>query len=90
MTTRDGVTYRMRENVRYVVEQTHIFILNEHTRHILHYPEAAVWDFLQRDYSYEKATRLLCKIAVVTPTHAELIIRDCLCNLLEKDFLVER
>lgn len=85
----EGIIYQIQKNTQYVVEQTHILLLNEKKQYILAYPEAAIWDFLIKQYPLKKMTKLLSSIAFITESHAEHLIKVCLKKLCQEGFIIK-
>lgn len=74
-----------------MIERTSIRLIDTQRGHtlIIKYPDAAIWDFLCRCYSWQRIARLLTSICHLTKEHAESMIDDFLAMLLNEGFLKE-
>jgi hypothetical protein len=72
-------TYRRPPGVTWVVDRGSLVVSDgQGGVHRVTYPEAAVWDFLSRGYSFGKIVLLTGHVAATDHAGAERIVRDAL------------
>jgi hypothetical protein len=84
-------TYISHDSVRFVVSQSSIVLFDTHGYRIrtIEYPQAAVWDFICRNYGYDRMVQLLMIINRCSEENARSIIDDFIEELLLAKILVE-
>jgi hypothetical protein len=55
----------------------------------LGYPQAAVWDLINRGYSYDQTIHMLCSIASMKPEETEQLLLESLDEWAESGFLIK-
>ena len=82
--------YHLNDDFSYCVNIQDIQFINhnEHLYFTLHYPEAAIFDLIFKGYGKKSMVRMMTKIALVSETHAEDLIRDTI-NILIENKVIE-
>jgi hypothetical protein len=72
--------YKLNPDFSYYIDLYDIIIINKKTQTqlVIKYPDAAVLALMLKNYPYPKIIRMISKIALVTPKHAEGLTKDSL------------
>jgi hypothetical protein len=75
-------------DVRWVVEVHGIMLFKSNDEpNFLSYPEASIWDFINRGYAPTKIVELLCAIGQIEKQAAEGFYSECVNGLVESGYL---
>jgi hypothetical protein len=82
--------YQCPPHVVWAVERKGIFLLDKQSGSFLHldYPQAAVWDLINRSYSFHQTIRMLCAIACMHTAQARQLMMECLDAWTQAGFLI--
>ena len=84
------VAYLCAPHVMWAVETRGVILVDQNTEsaQTLSYPQAAVWDLINRGYSFDQTVRMLCAIAATEAKEAERFLLESLDEWAEAGFLV--
>ncbi|MEZ5397867.1 MAG: hypothetical protein R2724_34580 [Bryobacterales bacterium] len=82
--------YTLAQGVKWVVE-THGLILTDGKGKVwlLHYPEAAIWDLLMREYPMDKVFSMMTYIASINSEEARNLVLNALNNWTQEGLMVK-
>ena len=88
----DHKEYQCASNTCWIVEQQGILLINtsENRYSRLHYPEAAIWDLLTRNWPYAHLLRMLAVIFSLNSDEAVLLLEQSLEQWIANGWLIER
>ena len=84
-------TYLCSPDIKWAVETFGIILVDQNTSTVcsLGYPEAAVWDLINRGFSYEKTVNMLRFIADIEIGEAENLLLGNINKWVEAGFLIK-
>jgi hypothetical protein len=85
----DGATYRCAPFTKWAVELDGILVINKESgaTNFLKYPQAAIWDLLTREYSYEHIVDMVSAITSLQEDEVNTLIAACLAEWAQTGFL---
>lgn len=85
------VTFKCAPHVKWSVEVWGVILLNEASGLVrsLEYPQAAIWDLINRGYSFEKTKRLVSAITSSGTEAAEELLLESLERWTAEGFLTK-
>jgi hypothetical protein len=85
MNVKSVTSYLIPAFIQWTVEEGGILLIDTKSNrtHLLGYPQAAVWALINRGYSAEKITSMLCAIASSGQDQVKAMMRDSLEEWLE-------
>jgi hypothetical protein len=85
------IKYMQNPDVSYTVESSGLILINKRTgdKYSIGYPQAAVWDLIIKNYTFDKIARMISNILIVTKSHANSIVLDSLEFLYKKGLILE-
>ena len=86
---RGSIRVRCESHIRWSVESKGVVLINPDKNEALQlgYPEAALWDLIQRSYSFEKTVKLLSAITLEDEKSTVVFLMKTLQQWVEKGIL---
>lgn len=84
------VTYRCKTGVKWAVTIQGLIVIDTATEKVLplDYPEAAVWDLINRGYAFDQTRRMIAAIGAMDDESAEQLILNCVDAWTRDGFLL--
>lgn len=89
---KDIMTYCLAPQVHWSVESEGVLVMNSSNGRVckLGYPKAAIWDLIQRSYSFEKTVTLVAAITSANEKPSEELLLQLLDEWTEQGYMVRR
>jgi hypothetical protein len=86
-----NIVYRQNPDVSYIVESNSLILINARTGNklVIDYPQAAVWDLIIKNYTFDMIVRMISNILLITGNQSKSLIVDTLEYLYDKGFLLK-
>ena len=87
---RGSIRIRCEPHIKWSVESKGVVLIHPERNEVLKlkYPEAAVWDLIQRSYSFEKTVKLLSAITLEDEKTTMVFLMKTLQEWVEKGMLI--
>lgn len=86
------ILYQCAPHVVWAVESKGVLLLDKNSGSVLHldYPQAAVWDLINKSYSFDQTIRMICAIISMNTAQAKQLIVESLDVWTQAGFLTKR